>query len=141
MALFEKPMKFWFQKCPWFWKSINIWPRYGPLNVGYLISKSTFWPSQVWYLKKVEKLGGGINLKVVWEAMFDLNLNKYWDHMQKFRVKLQKLSKILGFENYWNLRFCPTWFTIINITRSILRIQGLFFCHGFHGLIFWPRLS
>ena len=37
-----KPIKFWNQKCHKFLKLINIWPKYGHLNVGYLISKSTF---------------------------------------------------------------------------------------------------
>ena len=37
-----KPTKFWFEKCHEFLKLINIWLKYEPLNVGYLISKSTF---------------------------------------------------------------------------------------------------
>ena len=36
-----KSTKIGFQKCQRSWKLINIWPRYGPFNVGYLISKST----------------------------------------------------------------------------------------------------
>ena len=74
-------------------------------------------------------------------AIESLNPNKYWDHMQIFRIKLQKLGKILGFGNYWNLRFQPNRLTKISVTRSIFKIQGLFFCHGFHGLIFWPWIS
>ena len=34
--------KFWFQICHKSFKLINIWPRYGLFNVGYLISKSTY---------------------------------------------------------------------------------------------------
>ena len=42
LVIFVNSTKFLFQKCHTFLNLINIWLKYGPLNVGYLICKSTF---------------------------------------------------------------------------------------------------
>ena len=44
--------------------------------------------------------------------------------MQQIRAKSQKLSKILRFENFENLRFCLNCFTKNKITGSIFNTQG-----------------
>ena len=116
------------------------------------------WPSQCWvpYFKiniltlsslafeKGRKVWGGESIKELTETTccnLELNLCTYWDHMQKFSFKSQKLSKILRFENLQNLRYRQTWPTKIHVTCLVFKILGSSFCHGFHGLIFWPWLS
>ena len=120
------------------------------MKIGQYLNE--IWPSQCWVpdfkisiltisrlaFEKGRKVLEGINKRVVWETMLPFRVLTYisieitcknsgLNHKNWARFWYLKIFKILDFAHRDSKS---------HVTRSILKIQGSSFGHGFHGLIF-----